>query len=86
MSNKTEKWLVIITAAILLLAGAIMYTIFDKKGYTTSTSNNYVNYNVNDYVEIYPITYDEYSNVYSDINVSKVNIKNIDNKITKNFI
>lgn len=86
MSNKTEKWLVIITATILLLAGAIMYTIFDKKGYTTSTSNNYVNYNVNDYVEIYPITYDEYSNVYSDINVSKVNIKNIDNKITKDFI
>ena len=86
MSDRKVKGLVILAAIILLLAGAILYMVFDKLGMGNNNTNNYVNYNVNDYVEITPVIFNDYSDVYSSINVSRIDIKNIDDEITSEFI
>lgn len=63
-----------------------MYIVFDKNGFEKTKSNNYVNYDVNDYVEISPVVFSEYSNVYMDVNVSRINIKNIEEEKVKDFV
>jgi len=86
MNNKKANVLVIITAIILLCAGAFMFFVFDKQGISIHKTNNYINYNVNDYVEIFPVVFNTYNDVYSSINVSKVNFKNIDKDLTRIFL
>jgi len=86
MSDRKARWLVIIFAFILLLAGAILFYIFDKQGMGKSRNNKYVNYNVNDYVEINPVVFNKYNDVYSNINVSKISIKNLSDKLSKEFV
>ena len=86
MNDKKTRYLVIITAIFLLLSGGILYIIFDSQGMRKQNYNNYVNYNINDYVEIKSLEFTNYKNVYNTINVSKVQIKNIDEKITKDFM
>lgn len=86
MNDKKVRGFVILTAVFLLLAGAVLYIVFDRLGEGNSKSKNYVNYNVNDYIEVYPVVFNGYSNVYSSINVSKIDIKNIDEDITESFI
>lgn len=85
MNDKKVRGLVITTAFILLFVGAILFFVFDKQGMGNHKTNNYVNYNVNDYVEITPVTFNNYGDVYSSINVSKINLKNVDKNLTKEF-
>lgn len=86
MNDKKVRGLVIVSALVLLLAGTGLYIIFDKQGMGINKTNNYVNYNVNNYVEVTPVVFNTYNNVYSSINVSKINIKNIDEGMTKEFL
>lgn len=86
MNDRKVRGLVIITAFVLLFAGISLYILFDKQGIGKDKNNHYVNYNVNDYIEVSPVVFNNYNNVYSNINVSKIDIKNIDQNITKEFI
>lgn len=86
MNDKKVKNLVIVTAFFLLLAGAVMFFAFDRLDMTKHKTNNYVNYNINDYVEISSLIFEDYKDVYSSINVSKVNIKNLDYYLTTDFM
>lgn len=86
MTEKKVKILIVVAVTILLLAGVILYILFDSQGMNKGNTINFVNYNVNDYVEVTPVVYNNYGDVYASINVSKVHIKNIDTAITKDFI
>ncbi len=86
MNDRKIRFLVILTAIILLFAGMILFFIFDKQGMDKNRTNGYVNYSVNDYVEITPIVFNTYSDVYSSINVSKVILKNINTSLIKDFM
>lgn len=86
MNDKQVRVLIIFSAVFLLLSGAILYVIFDKQGMGNNKTSHYVNYDVNNYVEITPVVFNDYNNVYSSINVSKVDIKNISEDLTENFI
>lgn len=86
MSDRKVRGLVILAAIILLLSGLILYIVFDRQGMGNNKTGNYVNYNVNDYIEVTPVVFNEYSNVYSSVNVSRIDIKNIDEDITSDFI
>lgn len=86
MNDKKSRGLVIMTAIMLLLAGVILYITFDKQGMKKNKISNYINYSVNDYVEVSPVVFNEYSNVYSSINVSKINIKKLDKSMVEDFI
>ena len=85
MSDKKVRGLVIITAFFLLIAGTILFFVFDRQGLDNHKTNNYVDYDVNDYIEVLPIVFNNYDDVYSSIDVSKVKIKNLDESITKEF-
>ncbi len=86
MNDKKANRLVVISAIFLVLSGVILYYIFEKQGYDNKGTSNYINYNVNDYIVTTPIIFSDYNDFYSSINVSKVEIKNIDSSITKEFI
>lgn len=86
MNDKNVKVLVITTAFVLLIAGMVMFFIFEKQGMSNRKINSYVNYNVNDYIEITPVVFNNYKDKYNNINVSKVKIKNIDDKYIQEFI
>lgn len=86
MNDKKANKLVVISAIFLVLSGAVLYYIFEKQGYDNKGTSNYINYNVNDYIVTTPIIFSDYNDFYSSINVSKVEIKNIDSSITKDFI
>lgn len=85
MNEKKVRVLVIITAFVLLIAGAVLFFVFVRQGLGNHKTNNYVNYNVDDYIEITPVIFNNYSDVYSSINVSKIKIKNLNESITKEF-
>ena len=86
MSNKTAKGLIFGSACLLILAGAGLYKLFDYQGYSGRNTNTYVNYSVNNYIEKTPIIFNDYDNAYSEINISRVDFKNIDSEIVKSFI
>lgn len=86
MDDKKVKILVIMTAFVLLISGSVMFYIFEKQGMGNRENNSYVNYNVNDYVEIIPVIFNNYNDKYSDINVSRLQIKNIEKKYYQDFI
>lgn len=86
MSDRKVRSLVVNVAIFLLISGIILFIIFDKQGMGKNKVNNYVNYNINDYIEISPVIFNEYNDVYDSINISKINIKNLDNKLTKDFL
>lgn len=86
MTDKKVRVLVVMTAIILLLSGFVLYFVFDKQGMNKHGSSNYINYDVNDYIEITPVIFSEYNDVYSSINVSKLILKNIDDKLYDDFI
>lgn len=85
MSGKTAKILVIFSAFFLILLGLGLYKLFDYQGYGEKKINKFVTYNVKDYIETAPIVFNNYSDVYSNINVSKITFKNLDNDLTKTF-
>ena len=86
MNDKKIRILVILTAFFLLIAGAILYVLFEKNGMGKVVNNKYVSYNVKDYVEITPVVFNSYSDVYNSINVSKVTLKNLDESLTSEFM
>lgn len=87
MSEKTAKVLVIVSAIFLLLVGFGLYKLFEYQGINKdTTSRKIVNYDIKDYVETVPVVFNGYSNVYSKINVSRVNLKDLDNDVIKSFM
>ncbi len=87
MSEKTAKALVVVSAIFLLLVGFGLYKLFEYQGINKdTTSRKIVNYDIKDYVETVPVVFNGYSNVYSKINVSRVNLKDLDNDVIKNFM
>lgn len=86
MSDKKAKILVIVSAIILILAGFTLYKVFELQGYGTNKSGGYINYNIDDYVEINPVIFNNYNDFYESVNISKININNLDSKISEEFI
>lgn len=87
MSEKTAKALVVVSAIFLLLFGFGLYKLFEYQGINKdTTSRKIVNYDIKDYVETVPVVFNGYSNVYSKINVSRVNLKDLDNNVIKSFM
>lgn len=87
MSEKAAKVLVVVSAIFLLLVGFGLYKLFEYQGINKdTTSRKIVNYDIKDYVETVPVVFNGYSNVYSKINVSRVNLKDLDNNVIKSFM
>ena len=86
MTDKTSKLMVVFASIFLICVGLTLYYIFDKQGYQNSGKSNYVKYNVNDYVEIENLSFDNYNDVYSNIDVSKVKLNNLDEEVIKTFL
>lgn len=86
MSNRYVRGLVSMAAILLLLSGVVLFGIFDRQGMNKNKINNYVKYSIEDYIEISPVIFNDYGDVYSSINISKINIKKIDNELIKDFI
>lgn len=87
MSEKTAKVLVVVSAIFLLLVGFGLYKLFEYQGINKdTTSRKIVNYDIKDYVETAPVVFNGYSDVYSKINVSRVNLKDLDNNVIKSFM
>lgn len=85
MSDKKAKLLIIVGALVLMLSGFGLYKLFDYQGYGQKSENKLVNYNVKDYVEVNPVVYNNYNDVYSSIDVTKVTIKGLDKDLTLPF-
>lgn len=87
MSERTAKTLVVISAIFLLLAGFGLYKLFEYQGINKdTTSKKLVNYDVKDYVETIPVVFNDYNDVYSKINVSKIKLKNLDEECINDFL
>lgn len=86
MNDKKANRLVIISAIFLVFSGVVLYYVFDKQGYNDKEVKNYVNYNVNDYITTIPVIFSDYTDFYSSINVSKLEINNLSPDITEDFI
>lgn len=86
MNDRKVRGLILITAIALLIAGSVLFFAFDKQGKGKNKTSNYVNYNINDYVEISPVVFNTYGDVYTNINVSKITLKNIDEELTEEFM
>jgi len=87
MSEKAAKALVVVSAIFLLLVGFGLYKLFEYQGINKdTTSRKIVNYDIKDYVETVPVVFNGYSNLYSKINVSRVNLKDLDNNVIKSFM
>lgn len=86
MTDKKAKFLVIIAAIILLLVGFGLYCLFEKQGYGNKNENTFVKYDIKDYIETKPVIFSNYDDAYSSINVSRVNIKNINNDSISTFL
>lgn len=85
MNDRKVRGLVLFVAVILLLAGSLLFFIFDKQGMTKNKNGNYISYNVDDYVEIMPLIFCDYFDVYNKIDVSKINIKNLSSELIQEF-
>lgn len=87
MSEKKAKILVVMSAVFLLIVGVCLYKLFDYQGFNNGNDNNkLINYAVKDYVETIPVIFDGYDGVYSKINVSKVDLKNLNTSSTSKFL
>lgn len=86
MNDRRIRIFVLLTATLLLISGAVLYFVFDKQGITKNKTNNYVNYDVSNYIDVTPVIFSNYNDVYSSINVSEISFKNIDSSVTKEFI
>ena len=86
MSDKKAKLLVVFSAAFLIIMGVFLYKLFEFQGYKdVKQKNSYVNYEVNDYVVVTSVTFDNYEDVYENINVNRVSFKNINDGLTEDF-
>ena len=85
MSKKKADLIIFGTMILLILVGVVLYIDFDRRGLSKSNKNNTISYNVKDYVESYPVMQDEYLDVFSSVNVSYVNLINLDSSICSSF-
>ena len=85
MTEKKVRVMVAITSILFLLFGASLFIVFDKLGMGKNMVGNYVSYNVNDYIEVSPVLFNDYDAVYSNMSVSKIDFKNIDNNLIRDF-
>lgn len=86
MSDKSVKILIVAAAFILILSASILYVVFDRQGYSKNKVNSYVNYDVNDYIEVSNVPFTTYGDAYSSINVSKITFQNLDTSLTSTFL
>lgn len=86
MKDKTAKALIMFSALFLILVGVGLYKLFEYQGYSNKKTNKIINYNINDYVYTVPMVFNNYETVYKNINVSKVYLKNLDNKTINDFL
>lgn len=87
MSDKTSRLLILFGALFLTFFGIGLYKLFEYQGYDQRKVNNkIVNYNLNDYVELNRLAYNNYDSVYSDIKVEIVTFKNLDSSLTNSFV
>lgn len=86
MYDKRIKLFVILTAILFLVAGFVLFILFDKQGINKNKTNGYINYNVNDYIEISPVVFNNYTDVYNSINVSRITFINDDENIFDTFL
>ena len=87
MSDKKARVLVWGAAIFLIASGVFLYKLFDFQGYREAKQKNaYINYDVNDYVTVTTVTFDNYEDVYDSIDVNRIKFSNIDEELTKNFI
>ena len=86
MNERRIKLFVILTAIVFLAAGLILFMLFDKQGINKNKTNSYINYNVNDYIEISPVVFNDYTDVYNSINVSQISFINGEESIYKTFL
>ena len=77
MNEKKIRIFVVVTAFIFLFAGAFLFFIFDRQGFVKKEASGYINYNINDYIEISPVVFNNYDDVYSGISVSRISFKNL---------
>lgn len=86
MKDKSVKLLITFSALFLILVGVGLYKLFEYQGYSDRKTNKIINYNINDYVETVPMIFNNYENIYKNINVSKVYLKNLDDKTINDFL
>ncbi len=87
MSDNKAKGLIFGSAIFLILIGVFLYKLFDYQGYNdVKEKNTYINYDVNDYTIVSEVTIDNYSDVFSDIDINRVSFKNINSSLVKDFI
>lgn len=86
MSNKQCKVLVLSLAFFLILSGGVLYYVFESQGYNRDNTKKVISYNLKDYVETSPVTYNSYNDIFSSINVSYVNIIGIPDDVKKAFL
>ena len=61
MSDKKARVLVLGAAIFLVVSGIFLYKLFDYQGYRDAKQKNaYINYDVNDYVTVTTVTFDNY--------------------------
>ncbi len=86
MSNAKTKMLVIFSALFLVLVGLSLYTVFDRQGFGEKKQRKVISYNIKDYTETTSLAYDNYTDVYTSIKVSRISIKNIANDEITSFL
>ena len=86
MNEKKIKIFVILIAILFLISGTILFYIFDRQGLSKNKTNGFINYNINDYINITPVVFNNYDDVYSSINVSRISFSNIDARHTESFL
>ena len=85
MSDKKAKLLIIFSAFFLIMVGIILYFMFDMQGYSKNKNGGYIKYKVEDYVETSLISFNNYNDFYSKIDVAKIKLKNLNGELTKKF-
>lgn len=87
MSDKTSKILIFFGALFLIMLGIILYKLFDYQGYGENKANNKIKYyDVNYYTEISKLNFNNYNDVYNNIDVNLITFKNLDNNLTSSFV
>lgn len=86
MNERKIRIFVILTAILFLILGAIMFFMFDRQGLGKNKTNGFIDYNINDYINITPVVFNNYGDVYSSINVSRISFSNIDEELTEDFL
>lgn len=89
--KKDKSTIIAVVFLIILILLAVGITLIVKVLPRNQEEPNEVNtqeqisYNIEDYITVEALSYEEYS-LYDEINVSKININNLDQKLIQDFI